>query len=72
MTTLTATVDRIQAKTVEFSAVRLLLALIGLPFFVVGYVAYGTYRVAQLVASWVWAAVIVGWETAGERRRGTG
>lgn len=71
MTTLTATVDRIQAKTVDFNGVRLLLSLLALPFFVVGFVAYGTYRVVKLVASWVWAAVVVGWEIAGERRSGT-
>ncbi|MGH3834178.1 MAG: hypothetical protein ACRDSF_00520 [Pseudonocardiaceae bacterium] len=72
MTTITATVDRIQAKAVDVNGVRLLLALLALPFFVAGYIAYGTYRVGQLVASWLWAAVIVGWETAGERGRGTG
>lgn len=72
MTTITATLDRIQARAVDFNAARLLLAVLALPFFLAGFVAYGTYRLAQLVASWLWAAVIVGWETAGERRRGTG
>lgn len=64
MTSMVATADRIQEKATEFQPIKMLLTLLALPFFVVGWVAYTVYRVVRLVASWLWAAVMVGWETA--------
>lgn len=68
--TITAVIQRIETRSVQFNAVRTLLILIGVPFFVIGFIAFGTVRFLNLVASWVWAAVIVGWESAKERRNG--
>ena len=73
MTTITAVIQRIETKAPQFNALRTLLILIGVPFFVIGWLAFGAVRFLNLVASWVWAAVIVGWESAKERRgRSTG
>lgn len=70
MTSMAATADRIQAKAVEFQPVKLLLALLACPFFLAGFAAYGGYRVLRVVASWMWAAVLVGWEMAQQHLTG--
>lgn len=68
MTTITATVERIQHKSREFDAARLLLTMIALPFFLVGFLAYHGYRVASVICAWIWAAAVVGWEAASQPR----
>ena len=68
MTTLTATVDRINARaaTVDWRRV-LLVALMVLPF-VLFYAARLVVRVVGWTAAWLWAAGMVGWEVAGPKR----
>ncbi|PXY21134.1 hypothetical protein [Prauserella muralis] len=68
MTSMVATVDRIQAKATEFRPTKALLTLLAAPLFVLGFLAYTVYRVARLIVSWLWAATIVGWEAAAEAR----
>lgn len=70
MQSIAKTVEQIQDKAREFNMGRFLLVLVSLPFFVLGWVArYGTASVL-VVASWVWAAVQVGWKVATEQRKG--
>jgi len=70
MSTITAAIQRIETKAVQFNMVRALLIFIGVPFFVIGFIAFGAVRFMRLVASYLWAALIVGWESAKERRGG--
>ena len=72
MTTLTATVDRINARaaTVDWRRV-LLVALMVVPFLLFAVARYGTRAVGWLLA-WLWAAGMVGWEAAGPKRDGAG
>lgn len=64
MTNMAATVDRIQERALDFNLAKALLTLISLPFFILGWVAYGTYRVVSLLVAWVWAALLEGWDQA--------
>lgn len=68
MTTLTATVDRIQARadTVDWRRV-FLTALMVLPFVLFAVARY-TVRAIGWVLAWLWAAGMVGWESAGPKR----
>lgn len=68
VTTLTATVDRIQARADEVDWRRVLLvALMALPFLVFGAARY-VVRAVGWVLAWLWAAGMVGWDMAGPRR----
>lgn len=72
MTTLTATVDRIQARADSVNWRRVwLVALMVLPFALFAATRYTT-RAVGWVAAWLWAAGMVGWEAAGPRRDGAG
>lgn len=68
MTTLTATVDRIntRAATVDWRKV-LLVALMVLPFVLFAVARYVTRAVGWALA-WLWAAGMEGWTAAGPRR----
>lgn len=68
MTTLTATVDRIQARagSVDWRRV-LLVALMAVPFLLFAAARY-VVRAVGWVAAWLWAAGMVGWEMAGPKR----
>lgn len=72
MTTLTLTVDRINARaaTVEWRRV-LLVALMVLPF-TVFYVARLVVRVVGWVLAWLYAAGMEGWAAAGPDRKAAG
>ncbi|MEO3923001.1 hypothetical protein ABGB07_03845 [Micromonosporaceae bacterium B7E4] len=68
MTTLTATVDRINARaaTVDWRRV-LLVALMVLPFVLFAVARY-TVRAVGWVLAWLWAAGMTGWDAAGPRK----
>lgn len=72
MTSATAVLDRIQAKSAEFDLPRFLLTLVALPFFVLGWVVYHAWRVLCVVCGWAWAACVIGWEQARDGRREDG
>lgn len=68
MTTLTATVDRIQARADAVNWRRVfLVALMALPFLLFALARYVTRAVGWVLA-WTWAAGMEGWEAAGPKR----
>ena len=72
MTTLTATVDRINERAGQVDWRRVLLvALMVVPFVVFAAARY-TVRAVGWVLAWLWAAGMVGWEAAGPKRDGAG
>lgn len=72
VTTLTATVDRIneRAATVNWRRVAL-VALMVLPFLLFAAARYTTRAVGWVLA-WLWAAGMEGWYAAGPKRDGAG
>lgn len=69
--TLTAAVDRINARAATVDWRRLVLvALMVLPF-AVFYVARLVVRAVGWVLAWLWAAGMEGWAAAGPTREGT-
>jgi hypothetical protein len=72
VTTLTATVDRINERAGQVDWRRVLLvALMVLPFALFAATRY-VVRAVGWVLAWLWAAGMVGWEAAGPTRDGTG
>lgn len=72
MTTLTATVDRINERAGQVDWRRVaLMALMVLPFVVFAAARY-VVRAVGWVLAWLWAAGMVGWEAAGPKRDGAG
>lgn len=68
MTTLTATVDRIQARADAVNWRRVfLVALMALPFLLFAAARYVTRAVGWVLA-WTWAAGMEGWVAAGPKR----
>lgn len=68
MTTLTATVDRINERAANVDWRRVLLvALMILPFVLFAVARYVTRAVGWVLA-WLWAAGMEGWHAAGPRR----
>jgi hypothetical protein len=63
MTTLYANADAIRAEARELDPVKVLLTLVLLPFFVVGFSA----RFAWVVISMVWTGCVYGWRVASKR-----
>lgn len=72
MTTLTATVDRIQARAdaVDWRRVALVAAFC-VPY-LLGLTARYVVRAVGWALAWVWAATMEGWAAAGPRRDGAG
>lgn len=60
MATLYASADQIRARAAQLDPVKVLIALIGAPFFALFYVA----RFVWLAVSLVLASGLVGWEAA--------
>jgi hypothetical protein len=56
--------DRVAAKAADVRPLRLLLSLLALPFYVLGIVV----GVAWLAVRWTYAAVVVGFTDATDRR----
>lgn len=72
MTTLAATVDRVNARAAQVDWRRVgLLALMVLPFLLFAVARY-VVRAVGWVLVWMWAAGMVGWEAAGPKRDGAG
>lgn len=72
MTTLYATVDRINARASQVDWRRvLLIALMALPF-ALFFAARMVVRCVGWALAWAWAAGMEGWEAAGPRRDGSG
>ena len=57
-------VGDIQTRAAEIDPAKLLLAVLALPFLVLGWVAAKVWQVLWLVVSWSVAAVQVGWVEA--------
>lgn len=57
-------VGDIQTRAAEIDPAKLLLALLALPFLVLGWVAAKVWQVLWLIVSWSVAAVQVGWVEA--------
>lgn len=71
MTTLTATVDRIQARADAVDWRRVLLtALMVLPFVLFALARFAVRAVGWVLA-WLWAAGMEGWHAAGPKRGGS-
>lgn len=68
MTSLVATVERVEQRAKEVHVGRLLLSLIAVIPFVVGYTVFWAVKLVRLVVVWVWSAAVVGWEMAAEPR----
>lgn len=60
--------DEVAEEARNLSALKLVLTVLAVPFFVVGWLASKAVRALAFVAVWAWAAVKVGWRDA--RRRG--
>lgn len=68
MTTLTATMDRINERAAALQWRRVLLVLLMiLPFLLFAVVRYAARAVGWVVA-WLWAAGMEGWDAAGPYR----
>lgn len=72
MVSLSATVDQVRAEARQVDVTKLLLTLLLLPFFVLGWSARMVWRVACYVISFAGAACKVGWRAAGPNRDGGG
>lgn len=70
MTTLTATVDRINERAAMVDWRRVLLTLLMLLPFVVFAAARYTVRAVGWVLAWLWAAGMTGWDAAGPGKAG--
>ena len=72
MTTLTTTVDRIQARadSVNWRRVWLTLLMV-IPFLVFAAARY-VFRAVGWALAWLWAAGMEGWHAAAPRRDGSG
>ena len=57
-------VGDIQTRAAEIDPAKLLLAVLALPFLILGWVAAKVWQVLWLVISWSVAAVQVGWVEA--------
>lgn len=57
-------VGDIQTRAAEIDPAKLLLAVLALPFLVLGWVAAKVWQVLWLVVSWSVAAIQVGWVEA--------
>lgn len=65
---LTTVVERVEVKAREVHVVRLVLTVLAVLPFAIGFVAFFAVRLLRLVVTWVWGAAVVGWEMANERR----
>lgn len=53
-------VDRVAAKAVDVSVVKILLSLLAMPFYVLGLLA----AVVVIASRWVYSAAVVGYQDA--------
>lgn len=65
MSALSRAVDQVEQRAAKVDLGRILLALLALPFFVLGWTA----RYVVRVLTWCWAAVQVGWQLATQPRQ---
>lgn len=68
MTTLTATVDRINQRATDVDWRKVLLVALMLLPFVLFYVARLVVRAVGWALAWLWAAGMEGWAAAGPKR----
>lgn len=64
--------DDVRAEARRIDPAKVVLTLLFVVPFVLGWAAATLVRGAWLVASWTWAAVLVGWRTAYGRADGGG
>lgn len=60
--------EQIQSTAAGLEPARLVLAVLAVPLLAVGWLACWVWRVVWAVASWSWAAVLVGWRYAAAAR----
>jgi hypothetical protein len=57
--------ERIETEARQLSPRQVLLTLVSLPFFVLGWVAAKAVTGAWLAVAWAWVALLDGWRVAG-------
>jgi hypothetical protein len=70
MVSLSATVDQVRAEARQVDVAKLLLTLLLLPFFVLGWSARMVWRSFCFVVSFAGASARVGWRAAAPRSKG--
>jgi uncharacterized membrane protein len=67
-----AMTDQVRAEARRIDPAKIVLTVLFLVPFVVGWLAAQTVRACWAVVSWTWAALVVGWRTAYGRADGGG
>lgn len=70
MVSLSATVDQVRAEARQVDVTKLLLTLLLLPFFVLGWTTRMAWRAVCYVISFAGAAVKVGWQAGAATKGG--
>jgi hypothetical protein len=65
-----AVADEVRAEAAKIDPVRVVITLLMVVPFVLGWLAAQTVRASWVVVSWLWAAAVVGWRTAYGRSGG--
>lgn len=64
MATLAAAMERVEREARLLRPARVVLTVIAVPLFVLGWVASKVLLGLWLVLAWAWTATLVGWRTA--------
>lgn len=64
-------VNEVAARAAAINPVRVLLMIVALPLFIIGWLAGWTVRLLWLVVSWSLAAAQVGWDRAQKTGEGS-
>lgn len=62
--------EQVRAEARRIDPAKVLLTVLALLPFLLGWLAAQTVRACWAVVSWTWAAVVVGWRTAYDRSGG--
>lgn len=64
-----AILERIDQQAKEIDPRRVAMTLLALPLFVLGYVVASVCKVVWMVGTWMWVAMLAGWQTQRTPRR---
>lgn len=64
-----AILERIDQQAKEIDPRRVVMTLLALPLFVLGYVVASVCKVVWMVGTWMWVAMLAGWQTQRAPRR---
>lgn len=56
--------DQVRQESRQLDPVKVLLTLLMVPFFVLGWSAAQVVRVCWTLVAWTWTAAVVGWRSA--------